>query len=247
MAPRRREFYTLGQGIETTAFHYTQKLNEGSTVIKGYDQLKGWEKGITQQGFNRDIRDRLERNYFALRSTYGDIIPRQHFLRRRLKNKELYKLIQRHIPLADPAGVFQYTPEQLGDATKQQLSHVAIILQDNIAKQFLDDQLQQPVLLDVRSDSNLVLGQDGKIYYLDSGFLNSRNFADESYFYWKYQLAPLAMMKYIAGESADQIVEEPIFNPLVSWLEKKYGLDRTQLAAQPKRLYAAARQFYYQL
>ena len=177
-----RNFFQLGQGIETTAYRHNRGERDSLGVLKGYDQTK--DAGFAKAGFDRTVRDRLASNYEALKRTYGDVIVKQHFLTRRGLKTERYKLVQEFVDKAQPAAVLDYTTETLPPDALRQLQRITPIYATELSKALAG---QEAVILDSRNRNNLVVGKDGRLYCLDTGLMNHIEPNTEDYFIWQHR------------------------------------------------------------
>jgi hypothetical protein len=233
----------VGQGIETSVHAYSRGSQTGQGVIKGYDQTS--QPGFNPAGFDRAVRDRLYSNYIMLLATYGDIIPRQHFLRRHLKTEQ-YKLVQTKIDIAKPASVLDYAVGALPERAQQQIERIVPILEEEFVKAANPDKTiaEGATPLDLRNPNNLVVSEDGAAYYVDTGLMNQQDYTGEDYFRWKQRLAPLAILKLIARRPATEVLVNPLFVPLIKRLASHHGFNRAQAEMDPTYLYKALKSFY---
>ena len=197
-----RKFTSIGKGQETEVFSSQRGGKESTVVIKEYDGINGQMKQV------------MEQQYVRLQSVYGDIIPRQRFMKKP-GALDTVVLVQQKIQPAQQPNLLDCESNTLPTKTQEQLERLIHTLKAQY-RIFLQDKnaVQNYTLLDFAKKANLLLTTDGDIKYPDTGILQTYARLSEVNARRMIQI-PIATMELIAGRSAQDIQLDPEYSELL--------------------------------
>lgn len=208
MEPRSlRERIHIGKGQETDVWSSRRGDRQSGIVTKEYS------------GIDDERRIELEQQYQRLRSVYGDLIPRQRFIKKD-QGRSLV-LAQERVQPAKPQNVLDYTKGALPPRAQQQLEQLIRILRAQW-KIFVQNKyaVDDYTLLDFAKKDNLLVTEDGEIRFVDTGTAQEYSRLSDAAAVRMIQ-APIALMEMIAGKSGEDIMSDPEYSGLV------YSFERT--------------------
>lgn len=225
MAERpRKKFHLVSDfGKEGRVLGYKRGKETGAWVIKKLDNKY-------QDGIPKETAMRLRERFQLLRQEFGELIPNQKIMP--LKNTDRYFTAQERLTLAQPADVFEYTPETIPPAAQAQLKKlVATLRRGYEAYKRQEDEYgrgQHPAL-DL-GPGNLLLTTENQVRFVDTNTLVTEYadlFINDAL---PYEIdCRLAQLELLAGREPRAVFNDEFYREVMEIAEflNPQGLERS--------------------
>lgn len=172
---------------------------------------------------DKQKKDELRHRINQLKTQYGmDIFPHYRFLKKQT-DQNLYILVQEKITFESGRDVFGHIPAELSPDLKKRIGQLAQDLRKSFllatAEEKPERDPNQNAVLDLFGRENLIISDEQKLLYLDSG-LKGTDYSKMSDRRIITLLARIIVLDIVSGRAFDEIVQDESFRYIEPYLSE---------------------------